>query len=533
MDSFDFVKYLDIAKRRFYWMVIPFLVTLLGGLTYALVAPRLYQAETLILVQPQSVPESFVQSIVSEGVDERLKTITQQVTSRTNLENIIEEHRLAEDSALRGLVAEEKVALVRAAISIGVNPGDKRKTIRGRESGTSTFTIQFTWEDPRKAMRVANALSSNFISENLKVRETQALGTSSFLSEELATIEKRLEEKEEELKIYREKYMGGLPTQLDANLRVIEGLRSQLDRLNTSVREREGRRALLQGDLEGGQATAVISPIDPQRRGGGETRDLASLKSELAALEAKYTSSHPDIIRLKSLIESLEKKEADRIPDTGGSAVPVTAANRRTMEELRNVEGEIKSLRAESERISNQIRTYQKWVDETPRREQELFALNRDYERLKESHSSLLKRKLEAEIAVSMEKKAKGEQFRVIDSAKLPTRPVKPDLKRTLLTVLALGVGLGLSLAYLVEMTDTSFRDPEDLEEALKVPILISIPIRRTDQEIKTLKRMRILKATGVGVGFIFSVMGIFVAAKGVDGTLQYISGLTEQLLGP
>jgi hypothetical protein len=205
---------------------------------------------------------------------------------------------------------------------------------------------------------------------------------------------------------------------------------------------------------------------------------------------------------------------------------PETPANRRLLEEMRLVETEIRNLRSEGDRVAAQLRTYQKWVEETPRREQELFAQNRDYDRLKEIHSSLLKRKLEAEIAVSMEKKQKGEQFRVIDPAKLPTRPVKPDVQRIVLAVLALGFGLGCGLAYAREVMDTSYRSPDEIEKELKLPILVSIPFRHTEQEIKARKRKEVLQAAGVAAGFAVSVAAVFFATKGFSKTVQYIKEL-------
>ena len=84
-------KYKDIPIRRKWWIIIPFLFTLLAGLTYTLLAPKIYKANTLILVQPQKVPQNFVRAIISTGVEDRLRTIKQQVTSRTNLEKIIQD----------------------------------------------------------------------------------------------------------------------------------------------------------------------------------------------------------------------------------------------------------------------------------------------------------------------------------------------------------------------------------------------------------------------------------------------------------
>jgi uncharacterized coiled-coil protein SlyX len=99
-------------------------------------------------------------------------------------------------------------------------------------------------------MQVTNALASNFISQNLEIRESQVLGTSAFLAEELESVRKRLAEKEEELKAYRERYMGGLPDQLAANLAVLQRLQLQMDQLSNNLRDAENRKFLIQQTLE-------------------------------------------------------------------------------------------------------------------------------------------------------------------------------------------------------------------------------------------------------------------------------------------
>ena len=149
-------------------------------------------------------------------------------------------------------------------------------------------------------MQVTNALASNFILENLKIRESQALGTSSFLADEVEAVEKRLKEKEEALKAYREKYMGGLPEQLETNLRLLERLQAQLDQENTRIRDGENRRQVLQKELaeEKAKLPVVASSSSP----GEQATDLFSLRHELELLESKYTANHPDVIRLKEMM---------------------------------------------------------------------------------------------------------------------------------------------------------------------------------------------------------------------------------------
>jgi hypothetical protein len=103
---------------------------------------------------------------------------------------------------------------------------------------------------------------------------------------------------------------------------------------------------------------------------------------------------------------------------------------------------------------------------------------------------------------------------------------VDPDIKKIFLMVLALGVGLGGGLAYMAEMMDTSYRSPDEIQKELKLPILVSIPYRHTEQEIKGQKRKEILKAAGVAAGFAVSVVAIVVGTKGFGAAIQYIKEL-------
>jgi polysaccharide chain length determinant protein (PEP-CTERM system associated) len=517
MDTTEITKYLGIAKQRKYWIIIPFLVTILGGLAYILIAPKVYQAQTLILVQSQSVPQDYVRSIVTDDIEDRLRTITQQVTSRTNLEKVIRDYQLSEGLGPSANV-DDVVGAVRDRINIQINKGGSRR------GGSSAFSISFRGPNPQKVMQVTNALASNFISQNLEVRESQVLGTSSFLSDELESVRKRLIAKEEELKAYRERYMGGLPDQLNANLAVLQRLQSQADQLSKNLADAENRKILVQQTIqEARRGTQTIVSSSAQ---GPQTTDLPSLKSELAALETKYTSNHPDVVRLKKMIETLEASEAKHAPGSAAISPGLSRAEQNLVQQLNEIEADIASTKTEIKRVQAEMAMYQKRVEDTPKREQELFSSQRDYDNLKSLYDSLLKRKLEADIAVSMEKKQKGEQFRVIDPAKVPSYPVSPDVKKILLAVLALGLGLGGGLAYLVEMMDTSYRTPDEIQKELKLPILVSIPFRHTKKEIRARRRNEVLKAAGVVAGFAVCLVVIAVGTKGFGAALRYIKEL-------
>ena len=196
--------------------------------------------------------------------------------------------------------------------------------------------------------------------------------------------------------------------------------------------------------------------------------------------------------------------------------------------QVEGIEAETRGLRSEIARVNSEFKWYQLKVEETPKREQELLSLNRDYRNLKDLYDSLLKRKLEAEIAVSMEKKQQGEQFRVIDPAKEPQLPIKPNIPKLILITIVLALAIGLGFAYLIEMTDTSYRSPEELEIDLGVPVVLTMPIRYTVAEIARRKRRQILAGVSVGFGFVVCAILIIVATKGVDSALNYVKTIVE-----
>jgi len=190
---------------------------------------------------------------------------------------------------------------------------------------------------------------------------------------------------------------------------------------------------------------------------------------------------------------------------------------------LREIELEIVNLKTEAAKLHSQMKWYQTYVENTPKRETELISLNRDYRNIQETYNSLLSRKLEAEIAVNLERKQKGEQFRILDSAKVPIRPFKPNMQRILLMTVALGFALGCGLAYLREIMDTSFRRPEDIEEVLQIPIIASLPFTYNAKELRRLKRKKILTVASVGLTFLLLGGVMVLSIKGVDATINFV----------
>lgn len=474
--SYNLADYLEILRRRIWFIVVPFVVVLLGISVYCLFAPREYKASTLVLVTPQRVPEAFVPTTVTARIEERLQTIAQEVMSRTRLEQIINEMRLYQKER-KSMSAEEVVELMQKNIKLELPTKKEEK---------GYFTINYTGEDPQVVTSVANRLASLFIEENLKVREQQAMGTTEFLSTELTSVKANLDAQEAQISQYKKRYMGELPEQRDTNLKIYEQLQVQAQRAGESLRAAQDRKLFLQkqlSDMESG-AAAVSLPGKDGRTADGKAAEGAgsyesqkeSLTRQLQDLRTKYTETHPDVIATKKKLADLEKNR-----DT--YSIARDPRYREAKSQLAATELEIKRLRGESEQIAKQINSYRARIEMVPMREQDMASLMREYHNTKETYERLLKKSQDAQQAENLERRQKGEQFKIIDPARVPEKPSSPNIPRLYLVGLVLGVAAGFATAFLMEQSDRTFHEATDLEQTFGLKVLANIPRIEKEQE--------------------------------------------------
>jgi polysaccharide chain length determinant protein (PEP-CTERM system associated) len=521
--------YLTLVSRRRWFIIVPFCLAVIVGMVLTVKLPKIYEANTLILVQPQRVPEKMVAAVVDSDIENRISTLSQQIMSRSNLERVIDQFKLFSGPNSGNMLMEDKLESLRKRIKVEVG-----RAARGR-GGADSFSVIYRDTDPQTTMRVANGLATFFIDENLKSREGMAVGTSDFLESELESSRKRLEEQEQLLKKFREKNMGELPEQLDSNLRILDSLKTQLTQKEDSLRSARVSLAALESEMSirQGAIAAMLPPPGPAAT-GRENEDqmgLEQLKDKLAGLRAGYTDQHPDVVRLKTRIDRLEKEPApvqptsDKAAEGGGTTGRYASAqlNAETARQKTGILGAIRALEAETARLNQETRDHQRRIEATPRREQELLTIKRDYENIKASYSSLLNRKLEADIGVNMEKKQKGEQFQVIDVARLPQKPVSPDLPKLFMITIVAGLGLGAGFIFLLETMDTTVRRLDKLEEEIGLPVLAMVPRIFTADDRKRHRMVMAATSVSIIVALAFTAAFAVLVFNGVEPTLELV----------
>jgi len=504
-------EYVEILLRRKWYIVSSIVIILFCASVFSVVTPEKYRSSTTILVIAQRVPEGYVRSTITTRVEDRLATISQQVMSRTRLLAVMEELGLYKEERKK-LPVEEVVEKMRKSIDIQVASVTGRGG-RRRDSSEDAFTLTVTHANPQLAMLTASRLASYFIDENLKSREQQAVGTSEFLDSQLQGTKARLEVQEEKVKQYKLKFMGELPQQMQANLQILSRLQDQLKMNSDALRMAQDRKVFVEAQIGALEAQWSASRAQAAASVGSETTTdavdppvplanvLAEKKSQLAALSTKYTEQYPEIRRLKGEIAQLEKQLAEANRSAGSSETsrgtsprrpvpgrvpPGTIPGSREQEEILRlraqstaIDSEIVSLRKERVGIERSIADLETRVEKSPRREQEMVSLTRDYENLKASYDDLLKKKLDAEVSQNLEKRQKGEQFQILDPADLPQKPFSPDRPKVFGIAFAAAMLIGFGGAIGFEMINPVLRGKRDFQHFFTVPVLASIPVIR------------------------------------------------------
>ena len=172
--------------------------------------------------------------------------------------------------------------------------------------------------------------------------------------------------------------------------------------------------------------------------------------------------------------------------------------------ELDNLEREIQAKLAEDLRLRGVLSMYQARIEATPMREAELTALMRDYETLQQTYRSLLAKKEESQISANLEKRQIGEQFKIVDPARIPERPVSPN--RPLLYALGIlaAVAIGIGFAATAEYFDRTLRTEADVRAALNLMVLATVPSIR-DAAASASRRGRKL-AVGAAITAVVAV---------------------------
>src|SRR5579863_4719310 len=492
-EGLNLQQYLGVVRRRHLYFLLPFFLGWLAVWSASWVLPSRYKSGTLILVEQPSMPKDYVTPNVSDDLQARLQSITQQILSRTNLLHIIDELNLYPQERTR-LNPDELVERMRKDIEIVLVFDEHHAVI-------TSFNIYYSSHDAHLAQQVTGELTNLFISENLELRQQKSEDTTKFLEQQLETARQNLAEQEEKVRIYKDQHLGELPSQLTSNVQILSGLQSQLQSEEDGLNADRQQNAYLQSMLEQSRTLQTTSKSGDGAPVGIPALDqeLDKLKAQLAYLSSIYTDRHPDVRKLKDQIAKTEKMRDQALADqkagattgsgnsrastpgdldgTAGSAtIQLQGQLKANQIDMANKEHEIAALKTK-------IDDYQRRLNDEPAREQQFADLTRGYEQSKANYDELLKKKNSSQMATSMELLQQGEHFQMIDPPSLPLKPDFPNRLKFCGFGLGIGVALGGALAGGTEFVDDRLHSEKALKALLPVNIISEIPAITSPEE--------------------------------------------------
>lgn len=497
----------EIARKRIWVVLVPLAVISAGTALMARRIPDTYRSDAVIVVVPQRIPEAYVKSTITMRIEDRLQAIKAQILSRTQLEETIKKFNLYAEERKAGALMEDIVNRMRNEVNI--------TPMRQGEA----FTIAHFGSDPRLVTRVTEHLTTSFINQSLKDRSSLADGTSQFLDTELDTARRQLLDHERKLMDYNQKHSGELPGQQTANLQAIANIQMQIQAVLTQVATLQDRRRTIEKELQDIQTMNELFPPELNPPGGANTpatglgtaaQKLAREEANLAQLlERKFTEEHPDVRNARRNIAQYRKEveaEALRQPVSAVAPKPITQAQYQQMKRIESLREEkdaitkqIADRQADEVKLRAQSASYQYKADLAPVRASELVELTRDYSALNGMYSSLLNKRNESRIAANLEERQIGEQFRLLDPARLPEKPIKPNRPMINMMGLAAGFGIGLALVGLLEYRDSSFKSDAEITNLLTLPVLAVVPLMQSDEDRERATRRRLFMSVGLG----------------------------------
>src|ERR1700723_2212790 len=311
--------YTVILKRRWWIIAIPAIIFPIVGYAITFLVQPQYVSQTLVLVEQQKVPDTYVKPVITEDLNGRLASMREQIQSRSRLQPIIERFNLLANSKLS---MDDRVDLTRKNIDIRPIQSALERT-----GGLPGFYISFKASDARTAQLVCGEITSLFVNENLNERAASAQGTTDFLKGQLADAKAKLDEQDARLAQFQQTYVGKLPGAEASNTNMLTTLNTQLDAATQALARMEQDKSYAESILSMQQAQQVQQSQTTEHGAAApqaQQLELQQLQAQLTDLKARYTDDYPDVVSAQRKVNELERKiaQAPTTPVAPASSAP-------------------------------------------------------------------------------------------------------------------------------------------------------------------------------------------------------------------
>jgi len=500
----DIEDYIDMARRYRSWIVGPMFLGLVLSTVVAFYWDDTFVSRATMRITPQLVSERLVENTGTTQVAQRLEQITTTILSHTNLISLITDPQLNlyQKDRSKGKALED--VATQMARDIKIIPGAPVESGNGRLA--SAFKIEFSYNDRFKAQKVVNRLVSMYEEQNSREQRNQAKTTSGFLNDQLNQAREKLSGAEAAITKFTVENRGHLPQELQNNMSQLQGLRMQINQANDQIATEATQRIFYDTNLRNlqsqekslreNQETTVAGSAYAGDIAGSWRKSVQDLTVALDAARKQYQDNMPEVQSLQSKLDfaqrqldKAEKEDADRAAQT--TSGPIRVKNPQAADRLETVREEEAMVRAQIAQVEVFVQNKNKQIEELTR---EMAAAQRaidagglnsqDYNRLVHDRDmaelevqDLNKKQLASATQESLEERQAGEKLETLDMASLPETATEPKRQVWAAIGTTAGLLLGLMLAGIREMKNTSLKNLKDVRAYTNLPILSSIPL--------------------------------------------------------
>jgi uncharacterized protein involved in exopolysaccharide biosynthesis len=552
----EFERVKKIFRRRKAWFIWPFISLTALTAIVAYVLPNVYKSTATILILNQQIPSALVPSTVTTYAQERIQSITQEVTSRSKILKLTEKYDLLPNKAKK-LTTEELVDAIRKRISFQtINAEINKETQSQPVLLTIAFSLSYEDEDPKKAQAVTNEIVSFYLEKNLESREKVARGTTEFLTEQLKQEKVHMDELQSRLAAFQKEHLEELPEYSALNMQKLERFTQRTSDIDMQIRSSEEQRSILKGNqamldpyasssyakvmtpserlqqvqLERAQALSKYSSSHPavkakdqeitllesENKGGLGYDQLAAnleaAETKLANLKSTYTDKHPQVQSTEREIKRIQGQISDlqkgRHATSKSTPAPTSPAYITLQSELDKISVSISSLQTEKLQVEKDTKSLLEKLHSMPLVAKHFSEMEAEYQSVKYNCTTIEQKLLAAKVSQGMEEDRKGESFQVVEPAFLPEKPAKPNRVLIILAGAVLALGLSVGTAAAREFSDKKVHDLEDIQKLSRLPILSIIPAMLTEADLAAARRRRVI----LGAASICGVIGVVLA---------------------
>ena len=552
--------YLDLAKRRKYYLLVTWLLVSVTSVIVAYNLPKIYRSTATILIEAPT-PTKLFETNVSQFADEQIQSIYQRVMTTDNVLSIIDSNGLYKDIK-SGFTKYELTELFKKNAEVKLTTST---LIPQTHSGMAevAFNISFSDTEAAKAQEIASKLTTLFIEKNDKARTQRAVKATDFLMEESDKLSQELEEIDGKIAQYKQQNNFSLPEQMQGNLAAIDRAENELRDTDNQIRTTKESIAFLAAELARAQQdlpgsfdnkvpqnrddalrimraqylkfSSIYSPshpsvlrlkreinaLDPAFEGQPVTEDLikqlAEAKQELKVLEETYAGNHPDIIQRRKQIDQLEQqlKNTPQRSQQEQETVLIHTTNPAYFgveQQYKSSQLELNLLKEKQDYLKAKLEKKQAILLQAPQVEMGYTDLIRERDNAIKKYTQLKEKWLDAKLVQTMEQQQQGQTLTIIEQPDLPAHPEKAIRRKVAIGGFFVGIIAGLAVAFFVEFMEPGIRGYRAIRQVTGLMPLVVVPYIEAPSEleerlVKQVQMRKIIAWSGVTLILLATVV--------------------------